>query len=164
MNRTHKRIVKLCAAVATTVTLTLLATPTASADSWYGRPNTMTCVYTTTMIDGPTNVPLTGDVTWEATVHVWDKALNNWRPDWSTRLTNRADSAGITAGPWYDADQIPTYVVSAAIPVNSSEPVTVAVYNRFYSWETGQWVDGFWSLSNLNGGTSCVLTGGGIVV
>ncbi len=164
MNRTRILIVRSCAALAAGLALALLPPTAAMADSWYGRPNTMTCVYTTVMIDGPTNVPLTGDVTWETTVHVWNPALSRWDPSWSASLTNRADRVGITAGPWYDHYESPTYVVAAGISVNSNGPVTIAVYNRFYSWDTRQWIDGFWSLSNLDGGTFCALTGGGIVV
>jgi hypothetical protein len=124
----------------------------------------MACSPSVVMIDGPTNVPLTGDVTWEATVYSWNPGTNQWEPNWSTTLTNRADRVGITAGPWYDVYGSPTYVVSAGIPANTNGSVTVMVYNRFYSWDTRQWVDGFYSLNTLDGGTSCTLTGGGIVV
>jgi hypothetical protein len=163
MNRTSTPIVRFCAALTAGVALTFLPATPASADSWYGRPNTMTCVYNTVMIDGPTNVPLTGDVTWEATAYARDPATGVWNP-WQSSLANRADRVGITPGAWYDQYGEPVFVVSAAIPAGTNASVAVAVYNRFYSWDTGLWVDGFWSINNIDGGMFCSLTGGGIVV
>jgi hypothetical protein len=148
------------AAVLTTV---LPARP-AEAASWYDRPNTINCIYTTVITDAPTNVPLSGPVRWNADVKVFNPATGAWETRYSAGFTNLATAQGITAGPWTDASGDQIYSFSAAMSVDITTPVQVAVYNSFVSLDTGQWVDGFWSDNVMNTTTqSCTLQGGGYV-
>ena len=160
MGRITSRVARMTAVCAVTAALTVGMAGTAAAD---GEPNTMTCVYTGAWIDAPTNVPVAGHVVWVADAHLWDPAAGRWQSFVRQELTNVATQQGITPGPWADADGTPTWVINVGIPVGSG-PVELAVYNRFYSTDTGQWVEGFWTTSTLTGGQSCVLDGGPIVV
>jgi hypothetical protein len=167
--RTRRRILVAVAAVAVAVGLAVLPLTAASAQSWYGRPNTMFCVYTTVIINPPTNVTATGDVVWVADVHVFNPGTGAWESRYQTAgFTNRARSdaisAGITEGPWLDQHGSPTYSVEVAVPTDVVGPVEVAVYNHFYSVDSAQWVGGFWADSTLTGTQSCTLSGGPIVV
>ena len=160
------RVLAALAGLAVAIGLTVLprTAQAAEGEGWYGRPNTMTCIYTTVSIDAPTNVPLTGPVTWVADVHVKNPTTGAWESRYTASFTNRADRVGITAGPWADQDGNATYVTSAAMPTDVIGPVEVAVYNHFYSHDTGQWVQGFWADSTLTGGKACTLSGGPINV
>lgn len=142
-----------------------MATP-ASADSWYGRPNTMTCVYTTVAIDAPTNVPVAGPVLWRAEVQLWDPNAQGWATQIFFDLTNQATNEGITAGPWTDTvsgDPF-VYVVSAGMDPADPTAHEVRVVNNFYDYTAGQWVEGFLSQHTLTGAETCTINGGGISV
>ncbi|WP_369134355.1 hypothetical protein [Modestobacter sp. I12A-02662] len=142
-----------------------LAAP-AQADSWYGRPNTMTCIFTTVVIDAPTNVPVAGPVLWRAEVQVWDAGTQTWRTALYFDLTNQATNEGITPGPWTDtvSGDSSVYSVSAGMDPNDPTSHEVRVLNSFFDYTAGRWVEGFLSQSNLTGGTTCTITGGPIVV
>jgi len=138
----------------------------AQAASWYGRPNTMTCVYTTVAIDAPTNVPVAGPVLWRAEVQTWDPNAQAWVTAISFDLTNQATPEGITPGPWTDTvsgDPF-VYVVSAGMDPGDPTAHEIRVANHFFDYTAGQWVEGFWSQNTLTGGETCTINGGGIVV
>jgi hypothetical protein len=138
----------------------------AQAESWYGRPNTMNCIYTTVVIDAPTNVPVAGPVLWRAEVQVWDPAAQTWGTALFFDLTNHATNEGITPGPWTDTVTGDPYVYSVSAGMAPGDPTTyeVRVLNTFFDYNAGRWVEGFLSQNVLTGGTSCTITGGGIVV
>lgn len=146
-----------------------LAPSESSAASPYGRPNAMTCVFNTVIVDAPTNVPVIGPVVWQFEVQIFNTTTNQWENKYrSPQHTNVADQVYVTAGPWADPDGIPTYSASAAIPVGTG-PVQIRVYNHFWREEQGQWVyvdEGFFSTidGTATGADTCVLDAGPIVV
>ncbi|NEM06945.1 hypothetical protein [Geodermatophilus normandii] len=154
-------------AVAGVATLGFLAVAgSAQADSWYGRPNTMTCVYTTVAIDAPTNVPVSGPVLWRADVQSFDPVAGTWATAISFDHTNQATAEGITPGPWTDtASGDPyVYVVSAGMDPGDPTAHEIRVVDSFFDYTAGQWVEGFLSQNTLTGGETCTITGGGISV
>ena len=138
----------------------------AQADSWYGRPNTMTCVYTTVTINAPTNVPVAGPVLWRAEVQAWDGAAQTWVTAITFDHTNQATPEGITPGPWTDtvSGDPYVYVVSAGVAPGDPRVLEVRVANHFFDYTTNQWVAGFLSQDTSTGGESCTITGAGISV
>ena len=138
----------------------------AQAESWYGRPNTMTCVYTTVAIDAPTNVPVAGPVLWRAEVQSWDPNAQIWGTETSSDYTNQATNEGITPGTRTDTATGDPFVYVVAVVMNPGDPTAheIRVVNHFYDYTAGQWVEGFLSQNTLTGGETCTITGGGISV
>lgn len=169
MKTVRQRILAGLGATAFALTAVALGPSEALAASPYDRPNAMTCVFNTVIVDAPTNVPVTGPVLWQFEVQSFNVATNQWESNyWSPQHTNTADQVYITAGPWADPDGIPTYSASAAIPVGTG-PIQIRVYNHFWRAEQGQWVyvdAGFFSTidGTSTGASTCVLDAGPIVV
>ncbi|WP_306923049.1 hypothetical protein [Arthrobacter globiformis] len=148
--------------------MSTVASSQALAVSPYGRPNAMTCVAHGVIIDAPTNVPISGEVLWQAEVQSYNTATSQWEAAFrSPYLKNVADSVFVTAGPWYDSDGNTQYSTVAAM--NGTGRLQIRVYNHFWRADQGQWVyvnDGWFSTldGTATGQDTCVLDNGPIVV
>lgn len=163
------KFIAFVAAVIFALTMSTLAPSQALAASPYDRPNAMTCIAGSVIIDGPTNVPVTGPVLWQAEVQSYNTATNQWETSYrSPYFSNLADSVFVTAGPWSDSDGNMHYSTASSI-FGGAGRLEIRVYNHFWRADQGQWlyVDNGW-FSTLDGTATapqtCLLDNGPIVV
>lgn len=163
------KFIAFLAAAAFALTVAAVAPAGAHAASPYDRPNAIHCVAHGVFINAPTNVPVTGEVLWQAEVQTYNTSTNQWeRKFLAPHMKNFADPVQITAGPWADADGNPNYSTLVAITAGTGR-VEIRVYNHFWRADQGQWVyvnDGWFSTidGTATAPQTCILDNGPIVV
>lgn len=168
MSKFIGKVIAFFAAVAFALMMSTVAPSQALAASPYDRPNAMTCIAHGVIIDAPTNVPVSGEVLWQAEVQAYNPATNQWESVYSgPYLKNLADSVFVTAGPWYDIDGNTHY--STVATLSGTGRLQIRVYNHFWRADQGQWVyvnNGWFSTldGTATGPETCVLDNSPIVV